>query len=148
MRLQWYHFGSCHFKIIMKTFRTIGIAAIILLFISAFLPWVYINFGKLHDAYLTGMNTGITNYGKPAILGLFFSFLFLITVFIPKVWAKRTGIFFAVIVLAWGIRNYFLFTCEMGYCPHRQIGLYLTLLASLAIMVSALTPYVPEEENG
>lgn len=128
----------------MKIFRTIGIAAVILLFISAYLPWVYINFGKLHNAFLTGMNTGITEYGKPAILGLFFSLLFLITIFIPKVWAKRTGILFAVIVLAWGIRNYFLFTCEMGYCPHRQIGLYLTVLASLAIMASALMPYVPE----
>ncbi len=122
----------------------IGIAAVILLFISAYLPWVYINFGKLHNAFLTGMNTGITEYGKPAILGLFFSLLFLITIFIPKVWAKRTGILFAVIVLAWGIRNYFLFTCEMGYCPHRQVGLYLTVLASLAIMASALMPYVPE----
>lgn len=128
----------------MKIFRTIGIAAVILLFISAYLPWVYINFGKLHHAFLTGMNTGITNYGKPAILGLFFSLLFLITIFIPKIWAKRTGILFGVIVLAWGIRNYFLFTCEMGYCPHRQIGLYLTVLASIAIMVSSLLPYVPE----
>lgn len=128
----------------MKIFRTIGITAVILLFISAYLPWVYINFGKLHNAFLTGMNTGITEYGKPAILGLFFSLLFLITIFIPKVWAKRTGILFAVIVLAWGIRNYFLFTCEMGYCPHRQVGLYLTVLASLAIMASALMPYVPE----
>lgn len=131
----------------MKIFRTIGIAAVILLFISAFLPWVYINFGKLHNAFLTGMNTGITNYGKPAILGLFFGILFLITIFIPKVWAKRTGILFAVIVLAWAIRNYLLFTCEMGYCPQRQIGLYLTVLASLAIMVSALMPYVPETEK-
>jgi hypothetical protein len=32
----------------------------------------------------------------------------------------------------------------MGYCPHRQVGLYLTVLASLAIMASALMPYVPE----
>lgn len=128
----------------MKIFRTIGIAAVILLFISAYLPWVYINFGELHHANLTGMNTGITNYGKPAILGLFFSILYLITIFIPKVWAKRTGIFFAVIVIAWGIRNYFLFTCESGYCPQRRIGLYLTVLASLAIMASALMPYVPE----
>lgn len=131
----------------MKIFRTVGIASVVLLFISAFLPWVYINFGLLHNAFLSGMNTGHTNYGKPAILGLFFATLFFITILIPKVWAKRLGIFFAVIVFSWAGRNYFLFRCEMGYCPHRQIGLYLTILASLGVLIASLLPYVPEEEQ-
>lgn len=128
----------------MKIFRTVGILAVVLLIASAYMPWAYINYGLLHNAVLTGMDTGKTNYGKPAVLNLIFGVLFLATVLIPRVWAKRLGIFFAIVVLAWNLRNYFLFPCEMGYCPERRIGLYLTLLAAVAIMVSALLPYVPE----
>lgn len=130
----------------MKVFKYIGITAVILLIISAYLPWVYIDFGSLHEATLTGMDTGKTTYGKPALLGIIFAVLFFITVFIPKVWAKRTGIFFAVVVIAWNIKNFYLFHCEMGYCPEKKIGLYLTVLSSMAIMISALLPYVPEEK--
>lgn len=130
----------------MKIFRTIGILGIILLIVSSYLPWVYIDFGSLHEAILTGMDTGKTYYGKPALLGVIFALLFLPTLLIPKVWAKRTGIFFAVVVLAWSIRNLSLFHCEMGYCPEKRIGLYLYVLSAAAIMVSALLPYVPEKE--
>lgn len=121
--------------------------AVVLLGISAFLPWAYIDHGLLHKAVLTGMDTGKTNYGKPAILNLIFAPLFLATVLIPRVWAKRTGIFLAVVLLAWNLRNYYLFPCEMGYCPERRIGLYLTLLSALAIMVASVLPYMPENRR-
>lgn len=127
--------------------RPISIAAVILLIGSGFLPWAYINFGTLHDALLTGMDTGATNYGKPALLSIMFAVLFFITIWIPKVWAKRTGLFLAVVILAWNLRNFFLFQCEMGYCPEKRIGLYLTLLAAIAIMVCAALPYVPEKDE-
>lgn len=127
----------------MKIFRTIGILAVVLLVVSAYLPWAYIDYGLLHRAVLTGMDTGKTNYGKPAFLNLIFGALFLITVLIPRVWAKRIGIFFAIVVLAWNLRNYFLFACEMGYCPEKKIGLYLTVLAAILVMICALLPYVP-----
>ncbi|HEX5554772.1 MAG TPA: hypothetical protein VFX43_16135 [Chitinophagaceae bacterium] len=131
----------------MKIFNRIGIAAVIVLIVSAFLPWAYIDFGLLHNALLTGMDTGATTYGKPGILNIFFGVLFLATVLIPKLWAKRIGIFLGVVILAWNLRNYFLFHCEMGYCPDRRIGLYLSLLAGIAIMVCAVLPYVPEKEE-
>lgn len=131
----------------MKIFRYIGIFSVILLIGSAFLPWVYIDYGTLHEALLTGMDTGATNYGKPGILNLFFGVLFLGTIFIPKVWAKRTGIFFGVVILAWNLRNFFLFQCEMGYCPEKRIGLYLSLLAGIMVMVCAVLPYVPEQDH-
>lgn len=129
----------------MKIMRPVSIAAVILLIISGFLPWVYIDFGTLHHAMLTGMNTEGTNYGKPAFLSILFSILFFITIWIPKVWAKRTGLFFGVVILSWNLRNFYLFQCEMGYCPEKKIGLYLTLLAAIVIMISAALPYVPEK---
>lgn len=131
----------------MKIMRPISIAFVILLLVSGFLPWAYIDFGTLKDTLLTGMDTGATNYGKPAVMNFIFGVLFFITILIPKVWAKRTGLFFAVVILAWNLRNFFLFQCEMGYCPEKKIGLYLVLLSSIAIMVCATLPYVPEKRE-
>lgn len=129
----------------MKAFRTAGILSVILLFISAFLPWVYINSGDLHHATLTGMDTGTSVYGKPALMGLIFALLYLITIFLHKVWIKVAGVFFGVVVIAWAIRNYTLFQCALNYCPDKKIGLYLTMLAALGIMVAALVPYMPDK---
>ncbi len=129
----------------MKAFRIVGILSVVLLFVSAFLPWVYINSGDLHNATLTGMDTGASLYGKPALLGLIFAVLYLITIFIHKVWIKISGVFFGVVVLAWTIRNYTLFQCVLNYCPEKKIGLYLTVLAALGIMVAALVPYMPDK---
>jgi hypothetical protein len=134
-------------QIDMKIFNRIGMAAVIVLIGSSFLPWAYIDYGLLHNALLTGMDTGATNYGKPGILNIFFGVLFFITILIPKVWAKRTGIFLAVVILAWSLRNFFLFRCEMGYCPEKRIGLYLCLIAAGVIMVCAVLPYLPEKEQ-
>lgn len=131
----------------MKIIRPLSVAVVLLLIISGFLPWVYIDFGKLHDAVLTGMDTGATNYGKPALMNIIFGTLFFITIWIPKVWVKRTGLFFGVVLLAWNLRNFFLFQCEMGYCPEKRIGLYLTLIAAILIMVCATMPYVPEKHR-
>src|SRR5690625_2200666 len=121
----------------MKIFRTIGILSVLLLFVSAFLPWVYINSGDLHDATLTGLNTGDSVYGKPALLGLIFAGLFFITIFFYKIWVKVAGVFFGVVVIAWSIRNYVLFRCVLDYCPERKIGLFLPVIASLGIVLAA-----------
>lgn len=132
----------------MKIMRPISIVAVVLLVVSGFLPWVYIDFGTLHHATLTGMDTGATNYGKPALLSIIFAVLFFITIWISKVWVKRTGLFLGVLILAWNLRNFFLFQCEMGYCPEKRIGLYLALLSAIAIMICAALPYVPDKREG
>lgn len=131
----------------MKFVRSAGILAASVLIVSAYLPWAYIDYGLLHHALLTGMDTGKTNYGSPGMLNLFFGVLFLVTIFIPKVWAKRSGIFFGVVLLAWNLRNFYLFQCEMGYCPEKRIGLYLSLVAAIAVMVCSVFPYVPEKDH-
>lgn len=128
----------------MKIFRTLGIIACLVIVISAFLPWVRIEL--IHDTY-TGMYTGKDNYyGKPGYINIFFAILFLVFSLINRVWAKRTNIFFGALIAAWNLRNLIVLThCEMGYCPQKMIGLYLTVLSAAVILVAALLPYVPEE---
>lgn len=131
----------------MKIFRTVGVAAALLAIVSAYLPWVYIDAGTLHGT-LSGMNTRGSNFGEPGLLTITFAILFLLSAVIPRVWAKRAGLFFAVVIVAWNIRNLALFTrCEMGYCPVLRVGMYLTLVASAAIMLAAVLPYMPPREK-
>lgn len=129
----------------MKIFRTIGIIACIVIIISAFLPWVRIEL--VHDTY-TGMYTGKDNYyGKPGYINIFFAVLFFLFSFINKLWAKRTNIFIAALITAWNIRNLIVLThCEMGYCPQKMVGLYLTVLAAALILVAGLLPYMPDRQ--
>lgn len=127
----------------MKLFRNIGFASVVLLAASSFLPWVYI--APIHET-LTGMSTPHTNYGSPALLSLILAALYLACLLIPRLWAKRSGIFLAAFLVAWNLRNYLIMTrCEMGYCPEKKIGIYLVELFSLLILASACVPYLPPE---
>lgn len=127
----------------MKLFPTIGIASVVLLAATSFLPWVYI--APIHTT-LTGLSTPHTNYGSPAILSLILSALYLACILIPRLWAKRTGLFLAAFVVAWNLRNYLIMTrCEMGYCPEKKWGIYLILVFSLLILISACVPYLPPD---
>ena len=59
----------------------------------------------------------------------------------PRVWAKRTNIFFCGFNIAWAIRNFILLgRCYGGDCPVRQTGLYVLLLASGVMLLMAFIP--------
>jgi hypothetical protein len=52
--------------------------------------------------------------------------------------------------MAWAIRNYFIISaCHGGDCPEKHNGIYLVLLASLLMLVSALFPDIklPEQKD-
>ncbi|WP_344978036.1 hypothetical protein [Compostibacter hankyongensis] len=124
-----------------KLFHYLGMAAAVLMIVSAYLPWIYI--APIQATY-SGMDTGTSNFGAPGILNIGLGILFLIFSLIPRIWAKRTNLFIGAAMVAWNIRNYFIFAhCEMGYCPEKKIGLYLTLILGLLMLVAAMLPYVP-----
>jgi hypothetical protein len=126
----------------MKLIRTIGIAACVGMFISAFLPWIYV--APVHQTF-TGMNTGSSNYGKPGILDLFFTLIILVFTLVNRIWSKRSNLLVAAFLLAWCLRNYLLFSrCAMGYCPDKKIGLYLSTLFGIIIFISTLFPTAPK----
>jgi uncharacterized membrane protein len=99
----------------MKYYKVIGLLACIALVVSCFLPWAY--YPDLNKSF-TGFFTEQNIYGKPGIVFSFFAAVSVILVFINKIWAKRTLIFFAALNLGYLLKTYVIFTaCYKGYCP-------------------------------
>lgn len=87
------------------------------------------------------MQTGATNYGKPAIMHILLAVIASILFFTPRIWAKRTNIFVVTFNLAWAFRNYLLIThCEMGECPDKKFGIYGMMIFSFVMFLMALLP--------
>ena len=131
----------------MRHIKWIGLAAAILLIVSCFTPWVFI---ESRNITVSGIDATGTNFGKPGYLNLFLTLLFLGFHFIPKVWAKRANLLVTALNLGWAIRNYFIISaCMGGDCPVKKTGIYMMILASVLMMVSALFPdmTLPEEKK-
>ncbi len=126
----------------MKIFRTIGILSVLLLFVSAFLPWVNVS---AQDVTYTGLRAGRNGTWAPAVVAWGFAILYLVTMFIPKLWVKMLGVFCGVVVVAWSFSVYYRLRGTPLQPQEMEIGLYLFLLASLGIIVSALIPYIPDK---
>ena len=130
---------------LMRYMKWIGLAAVILLVVSCFLPWVFISSQKI---IVSGVDSTGTNFGKPGYTHFVLGFFFIVFHFIPKLWAKRVNLLIVALNIAWAIRNYFIISmCRVGECPEKQIGLWLVLLASALILIAALFPDVKLKEE-
>lgn len=122
----------------MKFMKWTGVAAAILLVMSCFLTWVTIDYKNLE---LTGINTTGTSFGKPGYFHFLMVIVFLLLTFTQRIWAKRLNLLVTAINLAWAVRNFFIIAqCSGGECPHRETGMWLMLLTSLVMLISALFP--------
>ena len=67
---------------------------------------------------------------------------------LPYLFAKRTNIVVAALVLAWSIRNYLILsTCYMGECPQKQWALYACIAASAGILIMTFLPKINVEKK-
>lgn len=124
----------------MRVMTWIGLAAVALLVYACFTPWIII---ESRNIVVTGIDSAGTNYGKPAYFNLVLAAFFTIFTLIPRVWAKRVNLLIVALNIAWTVRNFFILsTCAAGECPVRKQGLYLTLVASTLMLVSAVFPKV------
>ena len=131
----------------MRYMKWIGPAAAVLLIVSCFIPWVFI---ESRNITVSGIDATGTNFGKPGYFHLLMTAFFLICTFIQRTGAKRTNLLITALNLGWAIRNYFIISaCMGGDCPIKKTGIYMMLLASILMMVSALFPdmKLPEEKN-
>ncbi len=122
----------------MRYMKWIGLAATVLLILSCFSPWVFI---ESRNITVSGIESTGTNFGKPAYIHFVLSAFFLFCSFVPKVWAKRLNLLITALNFGWAIRNYFLISaCMGGECPVKKTGLYGVMLASFFMLVAALFP--------
>jgi hypothetical protein len=114
----------------------LGIAAALLLIVFCFIPWTY--YPDLQQNF-TGFYSMQNNYGKPGIAFIFLSVLSIIFFLVAKLWAIRANQFTAVLIFAYALKTYFLFTaCYQGICPEIRVGLIGTLGFSILILICSL----------
>ncbi len=122
----------------MKYSKWIGLLAAMALIISCFLPWAY--YPDI-DKTFTGFFSEKNQYGKPGKVFVCLAVLMMVLFLLPKVWAKRINIFIGVLVVAFAIKTYILFTaCYRGNCPHAETGLYIVMIASLILLIASVLP--------
>src|SRR4051794_6934849 len=122
----------------MKYSNYIGSITAVILISFCFLPWAYID--TIH-ATITGMRAEHTNFGRPGLLHICFSVLSIVFFLVPAVWAKRTNLFIGAFNFAWSIRNYLVITqCEVGECPHKQLGIFSIVFFSGLLLVMTTVP--------
>ncbi len=122
----------------VKYLHWLGIAACITLIISCFLPWVY--YADLNQTF-TGFYSYKNEYGKPGKFLIFFGALTLTCMLLPKVWAKRTGLFIGALALAYALKTYILFgSCYNNYCPQKLFSLYLMVGCTVVMLISSGFP--------
>lgn len=106
------------------------------LLVSCFLPWMTI---ESKGITITGLDTTGTTFGKPAYFHFFWTGLFLVFLFINRVWSRRTAMVFAAFNAAWAFRNFLVLPmCQMGECPVRRTGLYILFVSSIVMFFAGL----------
>ena len=112
--------------------------AAVLLVVSCFTPWVII---ESKNIVVSGVDSTGTNFGKPGYFHFIMTTLFVVFLLIPRVWAKRSNLLICAFNIAWAVRNYIIISaCQMGECPEKKSGLYLTLFASAVMLLSSFFP--------
>jgi len=129
----------------MKYSQQIGAALALLTILVCFFPWSYI---PSLDITITGMQTTGTHFGKPGILHIGFSTIAFVLFLTPRVWSKRTNVFVCAINLAWGLKNFMLYSiCPAGDCQEKRFGIYLLLVFCFLMIIMALLPKLPVKEK-
>jgi hypothetical protein len=114
----------------------LGIAAALLLIVFCFIPWAY--YPDLQQNF-TGFYSKGNNYGKPGIAFIFLSICSIIFFLIARLWAKRANQFTAVLILAYALKTYLLFSSSYNtYTPEVKIGLIGVLVFSILILICSL----------
>ncbi len=130
----------------MKHSKWIGLLSAIAVIAVCYTTWIYVPSAQLAIGGVIA--SGKHNFGKPGLMNIFCSVGAIVWFLLPRIWAKRTNIFFCGFNMAWAIRNYILLTrCYGGDCPQKQTGLYLLMFASALMLLMALIPDMQLDEE-
>lgn len=122
----------------------LGIAACVVLIVSCFLPWTY--HADVQKDF-TGFYSALNKYGRPGKFIIIFTVVILAFMLLPKIWAKRTNLFLAAVLVAYAVKTYILYTsCYMAYCPEKKTGVFLMLFSAVAVFIAAIFPNMKLQE--
>jgi hypothetical protein len=120
----------------MKYFKWVGICSALVTIVGCYLPWIEI---VSIPKTVTGLDPAGTNFGSPGKVQIFFDVLAIILFMIPRIWARRTNLFLAAFAISWAFRNIIIYSrCEMGECPQRGLGIWMVMIGSVLVLVSAI----------
>jgi len=94
-------------------------------------------------------SVGKHNFGRPGLMNIFCSVGAALFFLLPRIWAKRTNVFFCGFNIAWSIRNMILFSrCYAGDCPEKTASLYIILAASAVMLLMSFIPDIAVQQEG
>ena len=113
-----------------------GITAALLLILFCFIPWAY--YPDIRENF-NGFYSKQNNYGKPGIAFIFLSLIAILLFLIPKLWAKRVNQFVGVVIFAYALKTFTLFSSSYhSYNPEIKPGLIGMLFFSIIILACSL----------
>src|SRR5882757_6186823 len=120
----------------------VGIVAAVTIIGCCFLPCVHYN--SINTTFtgfnLTKFATG-NYYGRAGVPITILSFVVLILMLLPQLWAKRTNLFMAALLFAYCIRTYIIFTSALFEGEvEKQVGIYMIVLLSFIMLLASLFP--------
>jgi peptidoglycan/LPS O-acetylase OafA/YrhL len=113
-----------------------GIVCACLLIIFCFLPWAfYPDLQENFNGFYSKQNT----YGKPGITFIFLSGITIVLFLIRKIWARRLNQFISVLIFAYALKTFILFTSSYGGIhPEVKPGLIGIPVLAMIILISGL----------
>jgi hypothetical protein len=118
--------------------KWITLFAAILMVVACYLPWAF--YPDLNKSF-TGFFSENNIYGKPAKLLIAFAGFNVLAQFVNSVFMKRVNLLLMALGFAYAIKSYIVFAeCYKGYCPQKQIGLYLMVVASAILLITSVLP--------
>ncbi|PWT71610.1 MAG: hypothetical protein C5B59_17725 [Bacteroidetes bacterium] len=124
----------------MKYSTPIGLVAAIALIVACFMPWAY--YPDI-DKTFTGFFSQNNQYGRPGRFFVVLAIIYIVLLFIQKIWAKRLNQFIGILIFAYSIKTYYTFVaCYRGICPEKKFGLILVMMAAIVMLAAAVVPYL------
>lgn len=121
--------------------KWVTLLAAIVMIISCYLPWAY--YPDLNKSF-TGFFSENNLYGKPGKWLTFMAFTSVVCQFVPRISLKRLNLLLMALNLAYAIKTFIVYVeCYRGYCPEKQVGIYLMLLSAIVLMITAVFPSAP-----
>ena len=121
----------------MRIIKLLVVLLWVALMISLFFPWVGVESKGVEIGGFSSKGTSV--YGKPGLFHLVLAGIFILFLFIDKVWSKRVAYFFGALNVAWAIRNFSIISaCSGGICPVKFPAVYILLFSSLLMFLLSL----------